>query len=62
MRDDIFAIARYGTGKGLMMAIGTSGVLIDEKIARAIKDSGIRMVAMNADTDAVLGAFGRTNR
>ena len=34
MRDDIFKIARYGTQKGLVMAMGTSGVLIDETCAR----------------------------
>ena len=40
MRDDIFKIARYGTGKGLKMAIGTSGILIDGKCAREIRDWG----------------------
>ena len=50
LRDDIFAIARYGTDKGLKMAMGTSGVLIDEKMARAIKESGIRKVAISIDS------------
>jgi len=50
MRDDIFVIARYGSDKGLRMAMGTSGVLIDEKIARNIKDSGIRKVAISIDS------------
>ena len=50
MRDDIFEIARYGTKKGLRMAMGTSGVLIDEKAARDIKDSGIRKVAVSIDS------------
>ncbi len=40
MRDDIFKIARYGTDKGLKMAMGTSAVLIDEKTARDIRASG----------------------
>jgi radical SAM protein with 4Fe4S-binding SPASM domain len=50
MRDDIFAIARYGTGKGLRMAMGTSGILIDEKTARDIKGCGIRRVAISIDS------------
>jgi radical SAM protein with 4Fe4S-binding SPASM domain len=50
MRDDIFAIARYGTKKGLKMAMGTSGILIDEKTARDIRDSGIRRVAISIDS------------
>lgn len=50
MRDDIFKIARYGTDKGLKMAMGTSGVLIDEKTARDIRDSGIRRVAISIDS------------
>jgi AdoMet-dependent heme synthase len=50
MRDDIFAIARYGTEKGLRIAMGTSGVLIDEKVAREIKNSGIRRVAISIDS------------
>ena len=50
MRDDIFKIARYGTQKGLVMAMGTSGVLIDETCAREIRDSGIRKVAISIDS------------
>jgi radical SAM protein with 4Fe4S-binding SPASM domain len=50
MRDDIFAIARYGTNKGLRMAMGTSGVLIDEDVAREIQSSGIRRVAISIDS------------
>jgi radical SAM protein with 4Fe4S-binding SPASM domain len=50
MREDIFKIARYGTEKGLPMAMGTSGVLIDETCAREIRDSGIRRVAISIDS------------
>ncbi len=50
MRDDIFEIACYGTDKGLKMAMGTSGVLIDEKTARDIRESGIRRVAISIDS------------
>lgn len=50
MREDIFAIARYGAGKGLKMAMGTSGVLIDGEMARRIRESGIRRVAISVDS------------
>jgi len=50
IRDDIFAIARYGTEKGLKMAMGTSGVLIDRKAAGQIRDSGIRRIAISIDS------------
>jgi radical SAM protein with 4Fe4S-binding SPASM domain len=50
MRDDIFKIARYGTEKGLAMAMGTSGVLIDAKCARDIKDAGILRIAISIDS------------
>jgi len=50
MREDIFRIARYGTGKGLTMAMGTSGILIDETCAREIRDAGVRRVAISIDS------------
>ncbi len=68
MRNDIFAIARYGTEKGLKMAMGTSGVLIDETVAREIRNSGIRRVAISIDSadpavhDAFRGVLGAWER
>jgi AdoMet-dependent heme synthase len=50
MREDIFALARYGTKKGLKMAMGTSGVLIDRETALRMRDSGIRRVAISIDS------------
>jgi AdoMet-dependent heme synthase len=59
MREDIFAIARYGTDHGLRMAMGTSGVLIDGETARRIRHAGIRRVAISIDSadPAVHDAF-----
>ena len=68
MRDDIFKIARYGTDKGLAMAMGTSGILIDAACARKIRDAGIRRVAISIDSadpavhDAFRGLFGAWER
>jgi AdoMet-dependent heme synthase len=50
MRDDIFAIARYGTDQGLRMAMGTSGILIDRSTAKDIRNAGIRRVAISIDS------------
>ena len=50
LREDIFAIARYGTEKGLRMVMGTSGYLIDHDIAGKLSDAGIRAVAISLDS------------
>ena len=50
LREDIYAIARYGTEQGLRMVMGTSGYLIDQKTAVKLKDAGIRAVAISLDS------------
>jgi len=50
MREDIFAIARYGTYKGLRMVMGTSGYLLDQAMARKLLEAGIRSVAISIDS------------
>lgn len=50
MRDDIFAIARYGTEQGLRMVIGTSGYLLDQAMAKKLHESGIKAVAISIDS------------
>ncbi len=49
MRDDLFDIADYGTKKGLRMCLATNGSLVDERVCRIIKKSGIRMVSLSLD-------------
>ncbi len=49
LREDIFAIARYGTEQGLRMVMGTSGYLIDRKTAVNLQEAGIRAVAISLD-------------
>ncbi len=48
-RDDIFDIARYGAGKGLRIALATNGTLVNESVARQIKESGIKRVSVSLD-------------
>jgi len=50
LRGDLFAIARYGTDKGLRMVMGTSGFLIDRAMAVKLRESGIRAVAISLDS------------
>ena len=50
LREDIYAIARYGTEQGLRMVMGTSGYLIDQKTAENLKEAGIRAVAISLDS------------
>jgi len=50
MREDIFAIARYGTEQGLRMVMGTSGYLLDQAAAKKLHESGIRAVAISIDS------------
>lgn len=49
MRDDVFEIARYGTGKGLRMCLATNGALVNEDICLKIKEAGIKIVSLSLD-------------
>ena len=48
-RSDIFELARYGTEKGLRVALATNGTLVNKHIAQKIVDSGVRRVAISLD-------------
>ena len=48
-RPDIFQIAMHATEHGLPVALATNGTLIDERVAHAIVDSGIKRVAISID-------------
>jgi AdoMet-dependent heme synthase len=49
LREDVYAIARYGTERGLRMVMGTSGYLIDHDTAVNLREAGIRAVAISLD-------------
>ena len=49
IRQDVFEIAQYGTGKGLRMCLATNGTMINEERCRKIKESGIRIVSLSLD-------------
>ena len=48
-RSDIFQLARYGTDKGLRVALATNGTLVTKPVAQMIVDSGVRRVAISLD-------------
>jgi len=50
MRDDLCAIARYGTGLGLRMVMGTSGYFLDRPTAARLREAGIRAAAISLDS------------
>ncbi|WP_332449213.1 radical SAM protein, partial [Methanoculleus sp.] len=50
MREDIFEIARYGRERGLVMAMGTSGYLLDGETAKRLAAAGVRSVAVSLDS------------
>jgi len=50
LREDIYAIAQYGTEQGLRMVMGTSGYLIDHDVAVKLREAGIRAVAISLDS------------
>ncbi len=53
-RSDIFELARYGTDKGLRMALATNGTLVNKDAAQRIVDAGVKRVAISLDgTDAL---------
>ena len=49
-RMDIFEFIHYGREKGLRVAMGTSGVILDRKTARLLGDAGISSVAISLDS------------
>ena len=50
MREDLCTIARYGTGLGLRMVMGTSGYFLDRPMAARLREAGIRAAAISLDS------------
>jgi radical SAM protein with 4Fe4S-binding SPASM domain len=48
-RSDIFQLARYGTDKGLRVALATNGTLVTKDVARQIADAGVKRVSISLD-------------
>lgn len=50
LRQDIFELIRYGAERGLKMAMGSNGMLIDDVVAGKLKDAGITTVSISLDS------------
>jgi len=50
IRKDIFDLAAYGSDKGFTVVLGTNGVLLREKEARAMRRSGIQGASISLDS------------
>ncbi len=48
-RPDIFQLAKFGTDRGLRVALATNGTLVTKEIARKIVDSGVKRVSISLD-------------
>jgi radical SAM protein with 4Fe4S-binding SPASM domain len=51
LRKDLFELIKYGTDKGLKMGLGSNGYLIDDTIAKKLKDAGIATVSISLDSN-----------
>jgi AdoMet-dependent heme synthase len=50
LRQDIFELIEYGSKKGLKMGLGSNGYLIDDTVAKKLKDAGIATVSISIDS------------
>ena len=50
LRSDIYELIRYGTDKGLRMGLGSNGSLIDEAVAKNLKNAGVKTVSISLDS------------
>ena len=50
LREDIYEIAYYAFRKGMMVVLGTNGNLIDDGIARRLKESGVTGIGISLDS------------
>lgn len=48
-RPDIFQLARYGTERGLRVALATNGTLVTKEIAKKVVESGVKRVSISLD-------------
>lgn len=49
MRDDVYELAGFGTGLGLVVSVATNGTLLDGRAAGKLIAAGVRRVAISID-------------
>lgn len=50
LRKDIYELASYASRKGMMVVLGTNGNLIDDDIAKKLKESGVTGIGISLDS------------
>ncbi len=50
LREDLFELSAYATKKGMMVVVGSNGLLIDETVARKLKLSGVSGISISLDS------------
>ncbi|MCL1965748.1 MAG: radical SAM protein [Candidatus Bathyarchaeota archaeon] len=50
LRADIYELIKYGSSKGLKMGLGSNGSLIDDVVAKKLKNAGITTVSISIDS------------
>jgi AdoMet-dependent heme synthase len=50
LRKDLYELIEYGASKGLKMGLGSNGSLIDEAVAKKLKEAGIATVSISLDS------------
>ena len=64
LREDLFDLSRYAAGKGMMVLLGTNACLIDDEMAKNLKDNGFSGIGISLDSvhpeihDSIRGAKG----
>ena len=48
-REDLLDVVKYASSKGIRTTIGSNGTLIDERMAKKMKDAGVMAVAISVD-------------
>ncbi|MEK6673472.1 MAG: radical SAM protein [Nitrospirota bacterium] len=50
LRNDIFELTGYASGKGMMVVLGSNGLLIDEEVAFNLRQSSVSGVSISLDS------------
>ncbi len=50
LREDLLNLAEYASGKGMMVVVGSNGLLIDDPMAFQLKQSGVSGVSISLDS------------
>jgi len=50
LRKDTFSISQYATQKGILVVMGTNGVMLDESMVTTLRESGVRGVGISLDS------------